>query len=90
MVTMIISHEVKNYADFKKVFDDDAASRTKNGIEIKGVYQDAENANHVTVVSEAVSAEAAKAFSQNPELKTIMEKAGITSKPEIKILNKVQ
>jgi len=89
MVTMIISHEVKNYADFKKVFDEDEASRSKNGINIKGVYQETDNANKITVVSEAVSAEAAKAFSENPELKATMEKAGITSKPEIKILNKV-
>ena len=87
MVTTILSHEVKNYADWKKGFDADEANRSSMGVKITGVFQSVENPNHVTVISQVPSVEAIKGFLANPELKATMEKAGVIGMPEIKILS---
>jgi hypothetical protein len=40
----------------------------------------------VSVIGEFPSAAAADAFTTNPKLKEIMEKAGVVGKPDVKIL----
>lgn len=86
-VTMVISHEVKDYATWRKGFDADKPNRDKGGINIIGVYSSVDNPNMVTVIGEAPSAEAAKGMTSSPELKAAMERAGVISKPEFKILS---
>lgn len=89
-VTIINTVEVKDFVTFKKGFDAGAPVRDKAGIKVVGLFQSVDNGNVVTVVEEAASAEAAKAFFSDPKAKEAMEKAGVVSKPELKILNKVQ
>lgn len=89
-VTIIISHEVKDFATWKKGFDSDEANRKNAGFVFIALYRSLEHPNIITAMVEAPSAEAAQKFLGNPELKANMEKAGVISAPEIKILNKVQ
>ena len=89
-VTIINTVEVKDFAIFKKVFDEGAPIRDKAGIKVIGLFQSVDNANLVTVVEEAASAESAKAFFADPKIKEVMSKVGAISKPGLKILNKVQ
>jgi quinol monooxygenase YgiN len=89
-VTIINTVEVKDFAGFKKGFDNGAPIREKGGIKVVGMFQSVDNANIVTVVEEAASVEAAKAFFSDPKMKEAMEKTGVISKPEMKFLNKVQ
>ncbi len=89
-VTLIITHEVKDYAAWKKGFDSDEKRRSEAGFKILNVYRAVDNANVVTAIAEAPSVEAAKGFINDPNLKAGMEKAGVISAPDIKILNKVQ
>ena len=88
MVTTILTHEVKNFTDWKKGFDADSTNRTNMGVTITGVYQSVENPNMVTVISEVPSVEAIRGFLSNPELKTTMENAGVIGSPEVKILSR--
>ena len=89
-VTIINTVEVKDFANFKKGFDAGAPVRDKAGIKVIGLFQSVDNPNMVTVVEEAASTESAKAFFSDPKAKEAMEKSGVISKPELKILNKVQ
>jgi hypothetical protein len=89
MVTTILTHEVKDFTEWKKGFDSDEGNRSAMGVTIQGVFQDAENPNFVTVLSEVPSMEAIKGFLSNPDMKANMEKAGVIGEPQIKILNKV-
>jgi hypothetical protein len=89
MVTVIISHECKNYSDWRKVFDADEANRLKAGFKSTGVYHSADNANKITIIGEAPSVEAINVFMSNPELKLTMEKGGVIGFPEVKILNRI-
>ena len=89
MVTVIISHEIKDYSDWKKVFDEDEKNRLKAGFKSTGLYHAADNPKKITIVGEAPSVEAIKGFMANPELKETMEKGGVISMPEVQILSKI-
>ena len=89
MVTAILNHEVKDYAAWRKVFDKDAANRSKAGFNITGVYQSFDDPHKVTVIGETPSAGTIKEFFDRPELKATMEEAGVIGMPEVKILSKV-
>ena len=88
MVTAILTHEVKNFSDWKKGFDEDGGNRTAMGLTVIGVYQGVDNPNMVTVIAEMASAEAIKGIMANPDMKVVMEKAGVIGQPQMLILNK--
>ena len=87
-VTVVITHEVKDYTAWKKVFDADAPNRAKGGFMVSGVYRDAKSPNVVTIMGEFPSAEGVEAFVANPKLHEAMEKGGVIGKPEVKVLTK--
>jgi hypothetical protein len=89
MVTVIISHECKNYSDWRKVFDADEGNRSKAGFKSTALYHSADNSNKITIIGEAPSVEAIQAFMTNPALKEAMERGGVIGLPEVKILNKI-
>lgn len=87
-VTMIMSHEVKDFAKWRKGFESGKGVRSNAGVTIEDVYQSIENPNWVTVIGEAPSATVAKSFLKSDELRMAMEKAGVISNPEVKILKR--
>lgn len=87
-VSIIMTHEVKDFAAWKKGFDAGKNVRTSAGVTIEDVYQSVKNPNLVTVIGEAPSAKVAKGFLESDVLKSAMEKAGVLSSPEVKILKK--
>ncbi|MFI5148760.1 MAG: hypothetical protein ACHQRM_03440 [Bacteroidia bacterium] len=89
-VTIINTVDVNDFATFKQAFDAGAPIREKAGIKVTALFQAVDNANRITVMEEAASAESAKAFFADPKAKEAMEKAGVNSKPDLKILNKIQ
>jgi hypothetical protein len=89
MVTVIISHEVKNYPEWRKVFDADEVNRSKAGFKSMVLYHAVDNFNKITITGEAPSVEAINAFMANPALKEAMEKGGVIGFPEVKILHKI-
>jgi hypothetical protein len=50
MVTVIVSHECKNYSEWRVVFDADEVNRTKAGFKITGVYQCVDDSNYIVIV----------------------------------------
>jgi hypothetical protein len=89
MITVIITHEIKNYSDWKKVYDADEVNRSKFGLKVTGLYRSVDNPNMITIVGDALSVEAVKQFMANPELKAAMEKGGVLGMPDVKLLSKV-
>jgi hypothetical protein len=89
MNTVIITHEVKSYSNWKKVYDADEVNRSKAGFHVTGEYQSVDNQNLITIVGEAPSVEAITSFMTDPKLKEAMEKGGVVGKPDVKILTKV-
>jgi hypothetical protein len=89
MITVIVTHEIKNYSDWRKVFDADEVNRTKAGFKTSGVFHSVDNAKMITIIGEVPGVEAIKGFMSNPELQAAMEKGGVIGMPDVKILNKV-
>jgi hypothetical protein len=85
-VLVIVTHEVKDYVSWRKVFEADAPNRARGGFHVSGVYAAVNNPNVISVVGEFPNAEAAEAFTTSPKLKETMEKAGVVGKPDVKIL----
>ena len=89
MVTVIIQHEVKNFAEWKKVFDSDEVNRVKAGVHQKGLYTSVKNPNDVTMVFEAPNSETLDKMMSDPQRQKDMAGAGVISAPVASILNKV-
>jgi hypothetical protein len=85
-VTVVVTHEVKDYAAWRKGFDAHESGRTKAGFKVSGVYADVKNSNVVTIIGEFPGTASAEAFFSSPDLKETMVKAGVVGKPDVKVL----
>jgi hypothetical protein len=89
MVTTILSHEVKDYSTWRKMFDQEAPNRNKMGVKVTGLYKSVDNPKMISIICEVPTEQAIKEFISNPEQKTIMERSGVIGKLEVKILNRL-
>ena len=89
MVTGILSHEVENFDSWFQGFSGDTVNREAAGIRIKGVYRNMDNANMVTIVSEADTAEHYTLMFGNEAFQETMKKAGVKGQPEVRLTSQV-
>ena len=87
MASILVQHTVKDYAEWKKVFDSAKALRTSSGELSAQVYRDASDPNKITVMNKWDSMANAQKFVQSPEMKAAMEKAGVVGAPTVYFLN---
>ncbi|WP_276135051.1 hypothetical protein [Polluticoccus soli] len=87
MVTIINTHEVKDFNAWKIGFEAGAEVRARAGVTLKNLFRDTDNPNKVTVVCEMGDTESAKAFIAN--LRQVLEKSGVVGEPNIMILEHV-
>lgn len=88
MVLMAIKHRVRDYDDWKSVFDSFPPS--EGGALFYRVNRAADDGNTVLVVAGFESAEDARDFQSNPELKEKMEAAGVLDTPRFEIYDEVE
>jgi quinol monooxygenase YgiN len=89
MASMLVQHKVKDFTDWKNVYDSVADLRTKNGELSDSIYRDASDPNSLTIIFKWDSLANAQKYAQSPELKAAMEKAGVEGPPSIYFLNEV-
>ena len=89
MASMLVQHKVKDFADWKNVYDSVADMRANNGELSDRIYRDASDPNSLTIVFKWDSLANAQKYAQSPELKAAMEKAGVEGPPSIYFLNEV-
>ncbi len=89
MVTVIMQHEVKDFAQWKPIFDADEPNRAKAGVKQVGLYTSVKNPNDVTMIFEAPGAEVLDAFMSDPHLQEAMKEGGVISAPVVSVLNKM-
>lgn len=87
MATVLIQHKVKDFAEWKKVFDSAADMRTSSGEISAQIFRDAGDPNSLTVLNKWDSLENAQKFVHSPDLKAAMEKAGVAGPPTVLFLN---
>ena len=89
MAVMLVQHKVKDFAEWKKVFDSAVGMRKSSGELSVQVLRDASDPNSLTLVNKWDSLENAQKFAHSPELQAAMEKAGVMGAPNVSFLNEV-
>ncbi len=89
MVTVIVQHEVKDFAQWKVVFDADEPNRVKADVKQLGLYTSVKNPNDVTMIFEVADADVMNTYMSDPRLQEEMKKGGVISAPVISVLDKV-
>jgi len=87
MATMLIHLQVKDYAAWKVVFDSGSDLRKSNGEISHQIFRDEKDANRLTTLYTWDTFENARKFTESPELKAAMERAGVNGRHEIHFLN---
>lgn len=83
---MLVQHKVKDYQEWKKVYDSALDLRKSNGEISDNIYRDASDPNSLTIIFRWDTLENAQKYSQSPELKEAMQKAGVEGPPKISFL----
>lgn len=86
MARMLIQQTVKDFDEWKRVFDSASDLRSSNGEISDQIFRDVNDPNKVTVFFKWDSLENAQRYTQSPELKAAMEKAGVEGPPNIHFL----
>jgi hypothetical protein len=89
MITVLIHHEIADYAVWKAAFDSAFDWRHKNGELSCRIFRSAGNVNDVTLFFEWESLEKARAFIASDELKTKMASAGVKEPTRVDFLTEV-
>jgi hypothetical protein len=86
MATIILSHDVKDFATWKPHYDADKARRQNAGFKEIAVGTKSDDPKNVIMIWEGEPA-AVDQMLKDPALKEKMEAAGVISPPEITIVN---
>ena len=78
-----IGHTVKDYDKWRPGFNADSPARKASGLDFIVIGRKADNPNDLLIVLNASDVSKAKAFAADPRLKDVMQKHGVTSKPDI-------
>ena len=87
MASLLIQHQVQDYATWKKVFDSVHDLRISSGELSAQIFHDASDPNKLTVLNKWDSVENAQKFAHSPDLMAAMQKAGVVGQPSIFFLN---
>ncbi len=84
-VLAVITHPVKDFAAWRVVYDSVEPMRQKAGVTGAEVFRDPKTPNLLVIIHRFASLEAAHAFLDDPALKDVMTKAGVTAPPTVVI-----
>lgn len=84
--TMLIRHQVNDYAAWRSVYDSVEPLRQRFGCTAAEVHRDPTDLNDVFVVHRFPTVEQAQGFAGSDELKNAMGNAGVVGPPRIEIV----
>ena len=87
MAHLAVRHRVRDYAAWKRVFDEFAPQRRAGGEIDYQIYHVDDDRNHIIVLLEWDSIANAKAFAASDALREAMDRAGVEGEPVIFFLN---
>lgn len=79
--TLVIRHQIRDYAVWRSAFDRDAPDRREHGCTQEAVFRGVDDPTSILVTMDYPSRDAALGFVANPVLKSAMESAGVVSEP---------
>ena len=89
MAIVIGHHRVKNVTAWKPFYDDDLKRREKAGIKQLKLGTKDDDPNDVYMVFDVKDPSTFKGMINDPELRAVMDKAGVISVPEFFLINEI-
>ncbi len=89
MTYLLVRHKVEDYARWKTVYDEHAASRKAHGSRGARVLQNVADRSEQLILTEWPDLEHARKFAGSPDLKEAMKQAGVIGAPEVIFLEEV-
>jgi hypothetical protein len=90
MGMMIVRHKVRDYGEWRPIFDRHAEMQRAAGLVNPRVYHSADsNKSEIVVVFDTEDTRNAKAFAASADLKEIMEEAGVLDTPTVYFLQSI-
>ncbi len=86
MAHLLIKHKVKDYSTWKNVFDGFRDTRRSGGEKSYRILHPENEPNNLLAIFEWDNLDNARKFTNSPELKEAMGKAGVVEQPEIYFL----
>jgi heme-degrading monooxygenase HmoA len=90
MTYVLVLHHVEDYSRWKVVYDGDRAVRKDRGSKGSSVLRNADDPNHLVVITEWENLESAKNFAESEDLKNTMQKAGVIGRPAVFYLEELE
>ena len=83
---MLVRHKVSDFAKWKLVYHAHLSARQKAGLKEKHLFRNADDQNEVLLLFSVEDVDKAKAFTTSDDLRQVMEKAGVSDKPDVYFL----
>jgi len=87
---VLVIHRVEDYFKWKLIYDEDGATRKAKGSKGSSVFRNANDPNHIIVMSEWENLEKAKNFAESEDLINAMQKAGVVGRPAVFYLEEIE
>jgi hypothetical protein len=90
MPYLLIRHKVKDYETWKPLFDEHSNARGSYGSKGGPLFRSADDPTEVVVLLEVDDLDRARAFTQDPDLRETMQRAGVTDQPDLYFLEQAE
>ena len=90
MPYMLVRHNVMDYAKWKLVYDQHAATRKASGSKKAHLFRSSDRPNEIIILFEWDDLAKARNFAQSEDLIKTMQKAGVIDKPDIYFLEEIE
>ena len=87
MGLVIVRHKVKDFAAWKRSFDEHASARGAAGLSNARLLRSVDDPSEVVLLLDTDDIAKAKQFIASPDLKAAMTAAGVVDKPDVWVLN---
>jgi hypothetical protein len=85
MALLAVQHAVRNYDDFRTVYDSMSELQQQWGVTAESVHQLASGPNTVLILHHFATVAQAEAFLTSRELRAAMKQAGVEGEPRVEI-----
>ena len=86
MPYMLVRHQVRDLAKWRPLFEEHASVRREFGFKGAQIFKNADNPNELVILFNVEDLERARQFSQSDNLREVMERAGVSDRPDIFLL----
>jgi hypothetical protein len=83
MPSVLVRHKVQDYARWRPLFDEHAATRKSYGFKGGYLMRSADNPNEIIAYFEVEDLAKAREFAQSANLREVMQNGGVADQPDI-------